>query len=372
MTQSKSASSKIPSLDGVRALSFLIVFIAHAGLDYIVPGRFGVNIFFLLSGYLITTLLIRERARTGGISLKLFYARRVLRIFPPLYAVIGGTAIYLAFTHQLAGVTAGGVCSQVFYYQNYWWGGGLIPGLGPLWSLAVEEHFYVLFPPLMLLFFRRNLDYGQITKVLLWVCAGIFIWRCVVVAVFPDGFRWARDASDTRADAILFGCALACLEQTSWCTRLFNRERIERYLAPTSVVVLLATFLIRNEVFRETLRYSLQSLALIPLLWYVVHQPSTAVGKFLNLPALAKLGTLSYSLYLLHAVVIVQVSEAVHSAVLAGLLSFVIALALATVIYLLIEKPTEKLRRQLRVNSSQRERIPSNSELLLASGVQAD
>jgi peptidoglycan/LPS O-acetylase OafA/YrhL len=109
---------KIPSLDGVRGLSFPIVFVAHAGLDRIVPGRFGVNIFFLLSGYLIATPLIREREKTCFISLKLFYARRSLRIFPPMYAILGLTLLYLWLTHGLAGVTIGGICAQAFSYRN--------------------------------------------------------------------------------------------------------------------------------------------------------------------------------------------------------------------------------------------------------------
>src|ERR1700744_5136869 len=104
-------SSKIPSLDGVRAVSFLVVFAAHSGLDWIVPGRLGVNIFFLLSGYLITTLMIREREKTGWISLKLFYARRALRIFPPMYFIRAATLIYLAAVHHLAGISVAGVCS---------------------------------------------------------------------------------------------------------------------------------------------------------------------------------------------------------------------------------------------------------------------
>src|ERR1700691_436129 len=120
-------SGKIPSLDGVRAVSFLIVFLAHAGLDRIVPGRLGVDIFFLLSGYLITLLLLREHAKTGAISLKLFYMRRALRIFPPMYAILGTTLALLWFSHQMAGITRAGLYSQLFYYQNYNFHGGIIP-----------------------------------------------------------------------------------------------------------------------------------------------------------------------------------------------------------------------------------------------------
>jgi peptidoglycan/LPS O-acetylase OafA/YrhL len=344
---SPARSSKIPSLDGVRAISFLIVFVAHAGLDWIVPGRFGVNIFFLLSGYLITTLMIRERAKAGWISLKLFYARRALRIFPPMYAITGATLLYLWMTHQMPGITLGGLCSQLFYYQNYWYHGGLIPGLGPLWSLAVEEHFYLFFPPLMLLFLDRwRMNYAQIAKALLWICAFILIWRCFVVAYMPDGLRWARDQSDTRADSILFGCVLACLEQTRSCERIFVRRRLERYVLPACFLLLLVTLTVRNVIFRETLRYTLQALAIAPMLYYVVHVPETLVGRILNSRVLGRLGILSYSLYLLHATVLLEMNRLLHSRLLAAIVAFVVAVMLAEATHILIERPTDRLRKR--------------------------
>jgi peptidoglycan/LPS O-acetylase OafA/YrhL len=340
-------SGKIPSLDGVRAISFLIVFVAHAGLDWIVPGRLGVNIFFLLSGYLITTLMIRERAKTGWISLKLFYARRALRIFPPMYAIAGATLLYLWMMHQMAGISLGGVCSQLFYYQNYWYYGGLIPGLGPLWSLAVEEHFYLFFPPLMLLFLDRwQMNYAQIAKALLWICVSILIWRCFVVAYMPDGLRWARDQSDTRADSILFGCVLACLEQTRACERIFARRRLERFVLPACFTLLFVTLIIRNVIFRETLRYTLQALAIAPMLYYVVHVPETAVGRILNSRVLGRLGILSYSLYLLHATVLLEMNRLLHSRLAAAIGAFVVAVLLAEATHILVETPTDRLRRR--------------------------
>ena len=340
-------SSKIPSLDGVRAISFLIVFAAHSGLDWIVPGRLGVNIFFLLSGYLITTLMIRERERTGWISLKLFYARRALRIFPPMYSIAGATLLYLWLSHQMAGITAGGLCSQLFYYQNYWYHGGLIPGLGPLWSLAVEEHFYLFFPPLMLLFLDRwRMNYSQIAKALVWICVAILVWRCVVVAYMPDGLRWARDQSDTRADSILFGCVLACLEKTGACARILTRRRLERFVAPGCLLLLLVTVAIRNVVFRETLRYTLQAVAIAPLLYFVVQAPQTVVGRILNNRILGRLGILSYSLYLLHATVLLEMNRLLHSKVLAAIVAFMVAVMLAEATHILVEAPTERLRKR--------------------------
>src|SRR5207244_9669139 len=84
----KEGAFHIPSLDGIRAISFFTVFLAHAGLAGIVPGYFGLSIFFFLSGFLITTLLRMEYDQTGKVSLKQFYLRRVLRIFPPFYLVL--------------------------------------------------------------------------------------------------------------------------------------------------------------------------------------------------------------------------------------------------------------------------------------------
>lgn len=346
--QPGTASGKIPSLDGVRAVSFLIVFLAHAGLDHIIPGRLGVSIFFLLSGYLITTLLIREQAKTGCISLKLFYMRRALRIFPPMYAILGVTLLFLWSTHQLDGITRGGLCSQLFYYQNYYFDGGIIPGLGPLWSLAVEEHFYLLFPPLMLLLLARLRSYESITQALLTLCGFVLLWRCCVVAFMPHGIQWARDASDTRADSILFGCVLACLEQTPACERIFERKRLELYIAPVCLVTLLLTFVVRNPVFRETLRYTLQGLAIGPLLYYVVRYPETWIGRLLNTAVLSYIGLLSYSLYLIHAVVLLHLQRVISGEVASGALSLLIAITLAFITRVLIEKPTDKLRARLR------------------------
>lgn len=370
---------KIPSLDGVRGVSFLIVFIAHAGLDHIVPGRFGVNIFFLLSGYLITTLLIREREKTGFISLKLFYARRSLRIFPPMYAILGLTLLYLWLTHGLAGVTIGGVCAQAFYYQNYYFHGGknIVPGLGPLWSLAVEEHFYLFFPPLMLLFRDRlRMDYRQITRALLWICGAILVWRCCVVAFMPNGLSWARDCSDTRADSILFGCALACFEYTPLRDRFFERRLLERILVPASLLVLLVTFIVRDDIFRETIRYTLQAISLAPLLIYVIYYPQTWVGRILNSAVLTRIGVLSYSLYLLHYSVLLEMNKRMPSSkLLTGVLSLAIAIGLAYLVHIFVEAPTEKWRRQLRHTqpAKQPARLEeANAEVVVASSSAGD
>jgi peptidoglycan/LPS O-acetylase OafA/YrhL len=158
----------IPGLDGMRAIAFAVVFVGHSGLKKI-PGGFGVTIFFFLSGYLITTLLRIESDRTGTISISQFYLRRTVRIFPPMYVTLAVWALLAA-----AGVFVGTVYWQsilvaFFYltnYINFIAPHGISGGLGILWSLAVEEHFYLLFPWLFLLFLRRRWSRTKFSTVL--------------------------------------------------------------------------------------------------------------------------------------------------------------------------------------------------------------
>jgi peptidoglycan/LPS O-acetylase OafA/YrhL len=146
----------------------------------------------------------------------------------------------------------------------------------------------------------------------------------------------------------LYGCVLACLEQTAIPRRLFERQRLERYILPGCVATLLLTLLVRNPIFRETARYTLQALAIAPLLYYVVHCPETRVGKLLNTRVLSYIGVLSYSLYLLHAAVLLQMQRVVHGRLTVAVLTLPVTIALAVLTRILIEKPAEKLRAGLR------------------------
>jgi len=146
------ASGPIPSLDGIRAVAVSLVFFAHAGLEHVVPGGLGVTIFFVLSGFLITTLMRIEHARSGRIHFGGFYLRRLLRLMPPLFIVVAAAAALSAAALIDGGFTFGGLLSALFYLGNYHVIAhdfhGMPAGIGVVWSLAIEEHYYLLFPPL--------------------------------------------------------------------------------------------------------------------------------------------------------------------------------------------------------------------------------
>jgi peptidoglycan/LPS O-acetylase OafA/YrhL len=346
----------IPSLDGLRALSFGIVFAAHAGLGSVVPGGFGVTVFFFLSGFLITTLMRMEWESTGTVSLRKFYIRRALRILPPFYLVLG-TATVLTLLGILPGqLQARAVLAQACHYANFWMihhgGGGFPAGTGVYWSLAVEEHFYVVFPLFYLVLRRLQSSPLQQVSVLLSLCLAALVWRCILVLVFhtPDDRTFL--ATDTRFDSILFGSALAVYGNPVLdATR--KSEAVWKYvLLPLGALGLVASFLIRDSQFRETGRYSLQGIALIPLFVCALRYPTWGFMRALNSRPLSFLGVLSYSLYLIHQVVLVPVTIWLHGALGAGrtalvaVVTLVVTLALAWLVQRVVEKPCARLRRR--------------------------
>jgi peptidoglycan/LPS O-acetylase OafA/YrhL len=347
---------EIPSLDGLRAVSFLMVFLAHAGFDRVIPGGFGVTVFFFLSGYLITTLLRMEADKSGTVSLKAFYLRRALRILPPFYLVLASAAV-LTVVRALPGrLLALPVAAQALHYTNYWiaWHGwdGIASGTGVYWSLAVEEHFYLVFPAVYLVLRRAGLTGRQQAFVLWGACGVVLAWRCILVFAMHAPLDRTYLCSDTRVDSILFGCALAVynnpmLDETAPPSARDAALWLRRLL-PLALVALLSTFVLRGNVFRETLRYSLQGLALVPLFVCAIRWPEAWIFRPLNLRPVRFIGTLTYSLYLLHFVVLSGLEA--HTAlprVGRAVVGLVLALALSWTMWIAIERPCARLRKRL-------------------------
>jgi peptidoglycan/LPS O-acetylase OafA/YrhL len=342
----------IPSLDGIRAVSFLLVFLAHAGLEQFLPGGFGVTVFFFLSGYLITTYLRMECDRTGEINFKHFYLRRVFRIFPPFYLILG-VAIALALLGWLdEPLNASGALSQLFHYSNYWiiehGRAGLVPGSGVYWSLAVEEHFYLLFP-LLYLTLRRRLPHASNQAIALYgLCGAVFLWRCLLVYAFHASEDRTYLASDTRVDSILFGCILA-IGGNPVLDRPASSDRVLKcFWLPLGLLLLLGTFVYRDAHFRETWRYSIQGLALVPIFVAAIRFPKWGVFRVLNYAPVRRIGALSYSLYLLHYVVIFFIeAHCGWPKPVRGIIAFGVAYLLAALIYRFVEKPFGQMRKRL-------------------------
>lgn len=347
----------IPSLDGLRTVAILIVFLSHAGLSHIVPGLFGVTIFFFLSGYLITTLMRLECERTGGINLRDFYMRRALRIFPPFYLVLGVIAL-LGVTGAVEGdFSWSALAAQAGFVSNYWeiYGGLQPAGTEVMWSLAVEEHFYLLFP-LFYISLRRVLpDARHQFMALIGLCGLVLAWRIFlvhgwqVIDLRHGGTHHPRTChgTDTRLDGLLFGCALAVFGNPALDAAKGQKRLLLWVGLPLSGAVLGVSFLLRDAAFRETWRYTLQGLALIPVFIAVIRHPDWPPFRFLNWAWVRKFGVLSYAFYLVHSLVIALVKTHLPlSKLWQGVAAFVVSILLAWAMHLVIEKPCARLKKR--------------------------
>ena len=356
----KDRVSHIPSLDGLRAISFLLVFVAHAGLDNIVPGGLGVTIFFFLSGFLITTLMRNEFELSGRVNFQHFWLRRALRILPPFYVVLIGATLVAPLIAPSDPVQPAAFAARALHFTNYWviYHGyrGEPPGTGVYWSLAVEEHFYVVFPWIFVGLQRLRLSQRSQAMTLWSICIAALLWRVILVSFFHVSIERTYMGSDTRLDSIMFGCAIAV-----WLNPVIDRPHLndsawKRIYFPGAFMVLLASILIHGNAFdfRETLRYSLQGAALMVLFTAAIRYPDWWPFRWLNWRPVAFLGVLSYSLYLLHFTMIIGVQSMLPATphIVQGLVAFAVSVALAWLMYLTVERPCARLRKRLHRESS--------------------
>lgn len=338
-------------------MSFLVVFLSHTGLGDVVPGGFGVTVFFFLSGFLITTLMRAEFESTGAVSFGRFYLRRALRILPPFYLILLGAALVtdLLTPGQVSGAT---LLAQGLHLTNYWTIAhgetGQPMGTGVYWSLAVEEHFYLLFPLLYVGMQRQRLRPAQQARLLWSLCALVMLWRCVLVMAFHVPSDRTYLGTDTRIDSILFGCALAVWGNPVLdAHRVFpERERHWKYLiVPGALAALLLCLVIRNHEFRQTVRYTIQGVALTFLFVAAIRYSRWPLFRALNWRPIAFMGVLSYSLYLVHFCALLALHHEFPRMPewLLGATALASSIGISWSIYELIEKPCARARKRLSV-----------------------
>jgi peptidoglycan/LPS O-acetylase OafA/YrhL len=341
----------IPAIDGMRAVAIGLVIGSHFGAGRFLPGGFGVTLFFFISGYLITGLLIEEESATAKVNISSFYIRRFLRLAPALITMIC-TASGIVFL-MFGSLDWWQILAGLLYYTNYYeilGGAGLMP-IWQLWSLAVEEHYYLIFP-LIFTFAWKHPERFLAGLVALTIV--ILLWRTTLVVYWKAPTARTYLATDTRIDSILYGAILAAVLKT----RFANISRYFEHWAVVSAaaVVLLLTFIIRDPTFRETLRYSLQGIAILPLFHAILFVLRFSFArKVLEIPAMIWIGKLSYSLYLYHIVVFYVVATLLpngSSEMLLALVSVPASLAAASFSYYCVEKHFQKLRNKFHARNT--------------------
>lgn len=342
-----SSSLYIPSLDGMRAIAFFFVFVAHAQPFKVLPGGFGVTVFFFLSGYLITSLLRDEARKTGTISLKGFYLRRVLRIFPPCYLTVILVSALAAAGILYNTESYASLVSAFLYFSNYWniLGLGNLPaGMGILWSLAVEEHYYLLFPLLYWWFTRRSLSRRRQAAVLVVLCLGALAWRCYLAMVWHSSWENIYEGTDTRFDSILAGCALAIMANSRLGDRVPWLTKHAGALAGGGAILIGACFAYRNPLFRDTVRYTLLEIGLMPIFFFVTLPGTSFVTRCLEWRLLRHLGQLSYSMYLIHHALFHHFYHSYQPSVLLAGGILVLTIGYAQAMRICVELPMQRLR----------------------------
>ncbi len=340
----------IPGLDGMRAIAVLIVMVAHFGLSHIIPGGFGVTVFFFISGFLITRLLLAETEKDGRIGLKNFYIRRFLRLLPALYFMLLVTYFGLTFLGARPGMAE--TIAAATYTMNYydlWLTFNNQPQVGPwghLWSLAVEEHFYLLYP-LILILFGSNLK-GAL-RASIAICGLVLAWR--LWAYYGLNFPWKYNyaASDARLDSIVYGCVLSLMMHLKPESKML-KQITGLFPFIGAIVVLLVCFLIRDEGFRQTIRYSLQGLALFVVFRNLYFWSTLKfAAQILEWKPLAFTGKISYGLYLWHipiALVLDQYSPVEYGGFAYMGVAMILTYGISWFSFRFVEKPVVNLRRK--------------------------
>lgn len=337
----------IPELDGIRAVAILIVFLSHAGLGKVVPGGLGVTIFFFLSGYLITSLMRAEVQEKGRLNFAGFYMRRTLRIFPPLYLTLAFAGLLVATGIMPTVVDLPSIAAQILFVSNYAKLAGFDAGLPgpPLWSLAVEEHFYLIFPAVygLLLMRMPPRRAALFCAIACLVPLGLRLWQA---AVFADGIKYNYFLSHTRIDSILFGSVLAL-----WNNPVLDRETAWRPKMGDAIIgglIVIGAALVRDSWFGDTWRYSIQGVGLLVVFSFVIrgHPLTSAV---LNHPAMQLIGRYSYTLYLVHWLFLslIALYAPKLNLVLVGVGAAGLAMAYSAAMYHWVEKPLAQVRKRL-------------------------
>jgi peptidoglycan/LPS O-acetylase OafA/YrhL len=371
-SKSAGSSHRYPHLDALRALAVTIVVVGHWGVSF-VPASTGVTIFFTISGFIIALLVLQERNRTGRFDLRAFYARRALKILPPLFAIIIVPTLILAAFRP---VIFAKVAAQTFFIYNWTIvpqgdvGPRVLPGSLVLWSLAVEEQFYILFAITWLLLSRRVAFWSLLFVVSAAVIAGSLTEKLFLATNPSEKYR-IMYGSDTRADCVALGI-LAALLYYRWLNEEGWHARVRQMLASHWVVVIASLLMItttlgayRNAYARDSLLYPLQSVSagLVILFFLLGHggRLHAALTHVAECRPVQAVGLASYSIYLAHAPLFIaagiltpQGNPAAGSLWSSRSLGERVALLLVLgfgagwLCYRVIERPLDPLRRRLR------------------------
>lgn len=349
-----SASRHVPELDGIRGIAIIAVLIHHQLTPFSLKGGFlGVDLFFVLSGFLITGLLLTEFEKTGAISIRNFYMRRALRLGPALALYLIGC---LAVAYHTAAIDlsrqARLIVIALVYATNWRMAFGWDPVLDAtaiIWSLSIEEQFYLVWPLLFFGCLSLKLSKRYIASGLILAILGILLYRAFLLNAGTD-FTRLYYGTDTRADALLTGCLLALLPTTIVGLKLM------RWLKGASLVSAACfLYLLSTANFTDSYLYAGGFSAVACLvglvIWVAANSPPQILSAVLRWYPLRWFGHISYGLYLWHWLV-VRSTSFYYLGYWEPWARLALATAIAAGSFYLVEKRVNRLKERFSVPSS--------------------
>jgi peptidoglycan/LPS O-acetylase OafA/YrhL len=354
VTSSRPVLAYDPALDGLRGLAVAGVVAFHLG--HLQGGFLGVDLFFTLSGYLITRLLLLEFANTGRVSMRAFWTRRAWRLLPVLYVLLAALAVYAATAarpDELEGIRGPGISSLLFA-SNWWFiadGNGywdIFTAPSPLehvWSLSIEQQFYVVWPVLAIALVRSGRGRTGLLTATLALAAGS---TALLAVLARDDVSRAYFGSGARASSILVGAALAIVVDRgdAWLPKL-AQSRAAPWIGLAAAGVITWSWITidgATDLGFYTGGFLLHAVAVAAIVGLLLHHRSSLPARALALPPIRLLGVISYGVYLWHWPTIVLLDEdrtgLDGTALLLARLTTTLALSVGS--YLVVEKPAQR------------------------------
>jgi peptidoglycan/LPS O-acetylase OafA/YrhL len=357
-------TNRIKNLDAMRAAAVILVILAHLNFS-VVPGGSGVTIFFTLSGFVICRLILREYSVTGNFSARSFAARRILKIGPPFFALVIMPSLALYFFQSASQVKLGVLLQQTAFTYNWYkmFNGpnGAMPGSQVVWSLSIEEQFYLIFAALW--YFLRKRTRPQ-TK-LFW--ATLVIWiTSSADRIYLASKHLNHDSTgntpriyygtDTRISAIAIGVLLALIFDSN--SVHYNLKKFQKILQSRSlfffaVLIFIVSLLFRSPYFRDSWRFSFQEVASALFIAGAIADKSWPLflQKIASFNYISLIGLSSYCIYLAHLTIIEYSAKWINLNQVQGkIVLFLISIICGILFYYLLDRPFEKLRSKFRPN----------------------
>ena len=357
-------SKYLPSIDSLRALAVLAVIIYHVDVNYLPGGFLGVDLFFVLSGYLISSLIIKEYKKTGSVNLYNFYIRRARRLLPAVYFMITvGLVVMVLFNEVLLRKSHLDAIFGYIYSSNWWYifhkldyfdSFGAQSPFKHLWSLAIEEQFYMIFPLLFLLVNRKKKSKDgtyKLNKNFLYVVLGLIIVSLIAHIILFDINNISRIyfGTDTRAFSLLVGVVGAILYpiERLHAKVTLQQNMIYSVVSLVSIATLITVMIYISEYNTWLYRGGFLLVAVLGLIVIISSgKQHTLMSRLLSFKPVVFIGKISYSLYLWHFLVLVlttPVSEIGNPNIYFVILRVILTFVVAIVSYVFVETPIRKL-----------------------------